>query len=156
MITFTPLPTKDVRALQAGGPDAYGNVPERAISDGDGQPCRHCLQQVPTGEEYLILAHRPFPDTQPYAETGPIFLCAKPCAPGGGADIPASLYMDAYLVKGYTKDNRIRYGTGAVTPTQSIPERAAEILKNPEIAYVHVRSAANNCYSVRIDREAER
>ncbi len=155
MITFTPLPTEEVRALQDGGRDAYGHLPERAISDGTGQPCRHCLRQVPKGETYLIIAHRPFPTTQPYAETGPIFLCAKHCAPGGGRAIPASLTAPAYIVKGYTRDDRILYGTGRVTPTNAIPERAAEILENPEIAYVHVRSAANNCYSVRVDR-AER
>ena len=154
MITFTPLPTDDVRALQDGGLDSYGNLPERAISDGHGQPCRHCLKEVPAGQDYLILAHRPFPRQQPYAETGPIFLCARHCEAGGGSAIPASLSMDHYIVKAYTEDNRILYGTGAVTETQAIPTRAAELLRDPKIAYVHVRSAANNCYSVRIDRQA--
>ena len=56
-------------ALQRGGPDAYGMPPERRISDGDGVPCRHCLRTVAAGKDYLVLAYRPFPEFQPYAET---------------------------------------------------------------------------------------
>ncbi len=50
LIHYVALPTDRVRALQAGGPDAYGMTPERRISDGDGVPCRHCLQNVRAGE----------------------------------------------------------------------------------------------------------
>ena len=78
-IRFNALPTDSVRALQCDGADAYGLVPERKVSDGDGVPCRHCLEGVAAGEDYLILAYRPFPALQPYAETGPIFLHAREC-----------------------------------------------------------------------------
>ena len=44
LLRYVALPTDKVRALQRGGPDAYGMVPEKRISDGDGVPCRHCLQ----------------------------------------------------------------------------------------------------------------
>tara|TARA_R110002072_G_scaffold3564_4_gene25555 strand:- start:932 stop:1042 length:111 start_codon:yes stop_codon:yes gene_type:complete len=33
---FSALPTDIVRAYQAGAPDAYGQAPEHAISDGPG------------------------------------------------------------------------------------------------------------------------
>lgn len=78
-IRFIALPSHEVAALQSGAPDAHGQLPERDISDGDGVPCRHCLTRVAKGEPYLILAYRPFPKEQPYAETGPIFLHADPC-----------------------------------------------------------------------------
>ena len=45
MFKITALPTDEVRALQAGGPDAYGTAPERVISTGAGNPCRHCLHK---------------------------------------------------------------------------------------------------------------
>ena len=50
------IPTDEVRALQRGGLDANGELPEHRISDGDGVPCRHCLRMVPSGEPYLVLA----------------------------------------------------------------------------------------------------
>ena len=150
--TFVPMETATARALQAGGPDAYGHIPERRVSDGDGIPCRHCLDVVPEGEDYLVLAHRPFATLHAYAETGPIFLCAKPCAPGGGTALPAFLDSPGYILRGYGPDERIVYGTGGVVETQGIPERAKTLLDRTDVAFVHVRSASNNCFHCRIER----
>jgi Protein of unknown function (DUF1203) len=151
-IRFTPIPTDLVRAYQAGGPDANGQVPERGVSDGGGNPCRHCLQMIPAGAGMLILAHRPFPAPQPYAEVGPIFLCDDACTAGGGADLPEVLESPEYIVRGYSQENRIVYGTGAVTPLADLATRADTLLADDRVAYVHVRSARNNCFQVRIDR----
>lgn len=151
---FVALPTDTVRALQAGGPDAHGHIPERAVSNGVGTPCRHCLKNVPEGAEMLILAHRPFGETQPYAETGPIFLCADSCARGGGDSLPEILEASPlYLIKGYNAHHRIVYGTGTLVPPAEMATASAAILADADIAYVHVRSASNNCYLARIDRD---
>jgi hypothetical protein len=149
---FVAIPTEVVRAYQAGGPDANGQVPERKVSDGGGNPCRHCLKLIPDGAGMLVLAHRPFPVPQPYAEVGPIFLCADECQAGGGEAVPEMLASSDYIVRGYGADDRIVYGTGGVVATGAIPARAAALLADPRVAYVHVRSARNNCYQVRIER----
>ena len=149
---FNPIPTEIVRAYQAGLPDANGQVPERKVSDGDGNPCRHCLMMIPEGAEMLVLAHRPFPALQPYAEVGPIFLCAESCEAGGGAAVPEMLASSDYILRGYGADDRIVYGTGAVVPTARVLAEAGMRLADPRVTYVHVRSARNNCYQVRIDR----
>jgi Protein of unknown function (DUF1203) len=150
---FTPIPTPIVRAYQAGGLDANGQKPERGVSDGDGNPCRHCLQMIPKGTAMLVLAHRPFPAPQPYAELGPIFLCAERCdAPEDAAQMPEILASPDYILRGYGANDRIVYGTGGVVPTGQIAAEAAAKLANPNVAYVHVRSARNNCFQVRIDR----
>ena len=151
---FKALPTGAVRALQAGASDAYGMTPERKISDGDGVPCRHCLRNVDAGEAYLVLAYRPFPALQPYAETGPIFLHAQGCdrAPEAGTLPELFSRTAAYIVRGYDAGDRIIYGTGAVVPTTDIPERAGKLLARGDVAYLHMRSAKNNCYQCRIER----
>lgn len=150
---YTALPTDIVRAYQDGAPDAYGNTPEAAVSDGHGNPCRHCLNNIPKGAGMLILAYRPFDGLHPYAETGPIFLCADHCARGGGTPVPAILQSSPdYLVKGYSSEDRIVYGTGAVIPAPDIATRAADLFKDARVAYLHVRSSRNNCYQARIDR----
>lgn len=152
-ITILPLPTATVRALRAGGPDAYGRPAERRVADGAGNPCRHCLNFVPEGAEMLVLAHRPFPELQPYAETGPIFLCAGDCAPWAGDGVPPVLQASPdYLLKGYTADHRILYGTGRVVAREALAEYAADLLDRVEIAFVDVRSARNNCFQARIIR----
>lgn len=150
-IRFHPIPTDTAAALWNGGTDSYGMRPERRISDGDGVPCRHCLEGVRAGEPYLVLAHRPFPELQPYAETGPIFLHAEPCSAFSGVGVPSMLDSRDYIVRGYDGHDRIVYGTGAVTPTEEIPAYAETLLARSDIAYVHVRSARNNCYQCRIE-----
>jgi hypothetical protein len=75
------LPTEAMRALRAGGPDAYGRRPEGGhVPDGEGVPCRQCLRHVPAGGFCPILAHRPLAAIQPQAGTGPIFPCADASA----------------------------------------------------------------------------
>ena len=153
-ILFRAIKTIEARQFQAGGTDAYGLAPERRVSDGDGVPCRHCLQDVAVGEDYLILAYRPFPAPQSYAETGPIFLHAKACERAVEQnETPAMLKRrEAHLIKGYGPDDRIVYGTGKVVPSADLEKEAAKILQRGDVAYVHVRSALINCFTCRIDR----
>ena len=103
MPRFLPMPTEVARACQAGGVDSHALLPERRVSDGGGNPCRHCLRMIPEGKGMLVLAHRPF-------------------------------------------------GTGGVVPTGRIVARAEELLVMPGVAFLHVRSARNNCFQVRIER----
>lgn len=151
-LAFVAMPSSEAAAYRGLAPDAYGLTPERRISPG-GYPCRHCLGDIKAGEAYLTLAYRPFPALQPYAETGPIFLHAEPCASYEAREVlPPMLGSPDYIVRGYGADDRIVYGSGGVVPTGAIMTRAKELLADPDIAYLHVRSARNNCYQCRIER----
>jgi hypothetical protein len=37
-------------------------------------------------------------------------------------------------------------------PTEEVAAYAETVFDDPRVAYVHVRSARNNCYQMRIDR----
>lgn len=102
----------------------------------------------------LVLAHRPFVCLQPYAEAGPVFLCAHDCARWDGEGTPPIFHNGAEerLVKGYSADDRIVYGLGQIVPGKQVPDRARTVLNDPRVAYVHVRSSTNNCFTCRIDR----
>ena len=154
MIRYLAIQTEIARALQGGAADAHGQVPEQQVSDGDGVPCRHCLQDVAAGEPYIVLAYRPFPELQPYAELGPIFLHAKPCVRAeDSTSAPAMLRKrKAHLIKGYGMNNRIVYGTGKIVASDDLDKEAAAIFERDDVAYVHVRSSVNNCYTCRIER----
>lgn len=152
MPNFTALPTETVTAYRHGAPDAHGQTPERTISDGAGNPCRHCLRYIPKGQDMLVLAHCPFPDLQPYAEIGPIFLCAQPCVRHSGTKVPEIFTVSPdYLIKGYCAEDRIVYGTGIIVQKDQLMAQAEAIFANPQVAYIHLRSARNNCYQARID-----
>jgi len=153
-IHFTAMPTADAQSIWNGGIDAYGLTPERMTSDGPGHPCRHCLANIDAGKELFVFAYRPFPKLQPYAETGPIFLHAEPCRRYQAEEVtpPVLETSPDFILRGYGQDHRIVYGTGAVTIKAAIAAYAQQLLAYPEIAYVHVRSARNNCYQCRIER----
>jgi len=153
-LTFVALPSDLAQAYRAGAPDANGQPAERDVSDGAGVPCRHCLSEVAAGEPYLILAHRPFPTPQPYAELGPIFLHAGPCRRHpDSAETPAMLLgWERLLIRGYGQDDRIVYGSRQIVATGDLAASAQALLARPDTAYVHVRSASNNCYQCRIER----
>ncbi|MEL6464823.1 MAG: DUF1203 domain-containing protein [Pseudomonadota bacterium] len=154
MPTFTALPTDIVTAWRGGAPDANGQPPEPAVSDGNGNRCRHCLCLIPKGAAYLIVAHRPFATLHPYAEVGPLFVCADPCIrhQDDGALPQAMTTSPDYLIKGYSADERIIYGTGQIVPPKDMIAAANDLFDDPGVAFIHVRSSRNNCYQARIDR----
>ena len=152
-LIFKAMATVEARSYQSGVLDANGQAPEQYISQGDGVPCRHCLQEVPAGELFLVLNYRPFPELQPYAESGPIFLCAKACERHPDSAVVPQMFQnwDELLIRGYDNQNRIIYGTGQVVPIQNIPQVAKALFDDKRVRYIHMRSSTNNCYQCRID-----
>jgi hypothetical protein len=62
------------------------------------------------------------------------------------------LDRERFLIRGYGNDHRIVEGTGQVVPRADFTEAATNLLERPEVDYLHVRSASNNCYQCRIER----
>ena len=153
-LNFEAIPTSDTRNAQNGNPDANGQLPEHSISDGNGNPCRHCLTDIPEGEPMLILGYRPFLAPQPYAEVGPIFLCAKTCERHSNSKTLPNLFKTnkELLIRGYDDQDRIIYGTGQVTSLNQIESAITDGFKNEEIDYYHLRSASNNCFQIKVTR----
>jgi hypothetical protein len=153
MVRFVAMPTEEALALQAGGPDAHGQKPERQISDGDGVPCRHCLTRVAKGEPYLVLAYKPFASDQPYAETGPVFIHADACRRFEGEAVPEILTeRPEFVVRGYDARNRIVYESCTIVPGNRILEDAERLLEMPHVEYLHVRARTSTCYQCRVER----
>lgn len=150
-LIFHSYDSRWVANIRNGGGDAHGQPAERTTSDGGGNPCRHCLAFIPKGAPMLICAARPFPAPQPYAETGPIFLCGEACEAYSGEGAPPVL-LDSpdYLLKGYSEDYRIVYGTGQITLQEGVARAAADILARNGVAFVDIRSSRNNCFQCRV------
>lgn len=100
----------------------------------------------------LILAHRPFVELQPYAEVGPIFLHEKTCEHYDSEQLPDWFsFIDPAIIRGYGKDNWIRYETGNVIQGTQLRETCENILNDETIEYVHIRSKFN-CFQCRVER----
>lgn len=153
-LKFLPMPTDQYTAYINGKSDAHGNAPTLAISDGGGMPCRHCLDDIAKGDEYLTLAYSPFETKHAYAEVGPIFLHAKACTAYDANETPTSfLTREHYMMRGYSKTNKaIIYGTGKRVPSKDIEAEVAKILQDDDCEYVHLRSATNTCFACRVEQ----
>lgn len=133
-LNYNAIPTNFARSIQQGGNDAYGNRPDRIISDGQGNPCRHCLEEIPKGEGILVFAYKPFSGIHAYSETGPIFLCEKECERHQETAMPKIANgVDGYLIRGYDAEERIIYGTGDLVAKADIEAFARKTFGNPQV-----------------------
>jgi len=148
------MPTQQARAYQRGEPDANGQPPERHVSSGGGNPCRHCLETIEEGAEKLVLAYRPFDNIQPYAELGPIFLHGRSCERHDETrDLPEMFSRwGTVLVRGYGQDNRIQYQAAQTVPVKELTKKCADMLEDSQVAYLHIRTSQYNCYQCRVER----
>ncbi|MCK0068390.1 DUF1203 domain-containing protein [Kordiimonas laminariae] len=153
-LKFIGIPTDDVQALQSNGKDAYGMAPEVHPSSGPGCHCRHCLTTIKAEDDMLVLAYQPFEENQPYAETGPIFLHKETCDAYSNTSEKPEIFSrwDEVIVRGYSKDNRIDYHAAKVIKTAELELECRALLKNPEVAYLHVRTTKYHCFQCRIER----
>ncbi len=146
------MASAEVVRIREGGSDANGQPALTRVAEGLANPCRHCLGLIAPGDEKLVLAHRPFATSQPYAEVGPIFLHKEACPRYDGDALPAWFdFMDPALVRGYGADDWIRYETGDVVPGTELAAACRRILADATIAYVHIRSKYN-CFQCRVER----
>lgn len=151
---YLALPTNHVRDIQNGGPDANGQPAEVRHADNFRVPCRHCFQDVEPGQPYLTLAYSPFSTRNPYTETGPLFIHADACEPAQPSSTPPTLLQNEnYVVRGYNADERIVYGSGTVTPKEEVNACVEKVFTNPEVAFIHIRSAEDTCFQCRVERD---
>lgn len=151
-IVVRGLETTLVQALRTGGPDAHGQPALAVPAEGTGNPCRHCLGLIAAGQTKLVLAYRPFGQAQPYAETGPIFLHQAACERYEAGSLPGWMaHLQPALVRGYGADDWIRYETARVLPGHDLDAACRQILADPAVAYVHIRSKFN-CFQCRVER----
>lgn len=87
---------------------------------------------------------------------GQYFLCGDNCEPfEASGELPPILRTSPeYLIKGYSADDRIVYGTGQITTSGDMIDACESIFANSNVAYIHVRSARNNCYQCKMTRAA--
>lgn len=155
-LSYIAITSSKVKALRTGALDDNNQPAETSISDGDGNPCRHCLAEIALDQPMLILAHRPFDRLQAYAETGPVFLCANQCERHPeSAGLPDLYRHRQMLIRGYDQNDRIVYGTGKVIDMKDIEAEAGRLFEDSAVKFIHVRSPTNNCYHFRIKNQPD-
>jgi hypothetical protein len=138
------------RAARSELRDRFGN--ELAVRRDEARhQCRSCLELTRPGEGFLLLAHRPFAEPQPYAEVGPVFVHERECRPyERHGEYPPEFPRANVVLRGYGEGGEIV--DARLVLGQPVEEAISELFENPSIAYLHARNAAYGCFMFRIER----
>jgi hypothetical protein len=158
------IPSEVVAELRVR--DDAGSVPEEVTHEEGGAPLRCCLRRAKPGERMLLASYAPLrrwaartgANPGAYAENGPVFLHAEPCAgPDGGGDPPVAMHGPRRVLRAYSDQGRILRGTllqssGEDWTEVDGPLRA--LLADEQVAMVHIRTVEQGCFLMAAHRSA--
>src|SRR6185312_14969270 len=79
-LVFEAIPQARLREIKAAGVDDAGHQLTVQVDLEGGSPLRCCLRESDPGERMLLIAYTPPGTCGAYAERGPVFIHADPCA----------------------------------------------------------------------------
>jgi hypothetical protein len=146
-LVFEPIPLMVLDQIRAAGVDEAG-LPLTLQTDPDGgSPLRCCLRETRPGEQVLLISYTPPGTRGAYAERGPVFIHAQPCAgyatPG---QYPPALSHRQQVVRAYDHEGRIAGGT-LVADGSAALTAIRDYLGRPDIPLVHLRNVGYGCYN---------
>ena len=128
-----------------GAPDHKTSIVEAEQS----APCRHCLSWAKPGERVILFPYQAIAAHQPYAESGPIFVHAEPCARyAPTSEFPPDL-RNGRAIRAYNEQHEI---VAAEIAKGAPEETAARLLQDKAVRFLHVRSASHGCYTFGVER----
>lgn len=146
---FSGIDLAELNRVLSVGIDHGDNPVEPYLDTVGGWPLRCCLSYSEPEAQIALLAWSPFAWKGVYAETGPIFVHATPCAgPETVSALPAKLDAHPMVLRPYTHDHRIAYHRVQQVPAgESLAAHTAELLKHDDVEFVHGRNVTGGCYS---------
>jgi hypothetical protein len=103
-------------------------------------------------DERLLLTYDPFMDLESLPLPGPIYLHAKDCTRYEYENAyPEDLRFIPTTMNAYGR-GRVLREVRYVEPNGDAEGTIAELLGNPDVAYIHARNTEAGCYMFRIER----
>ena len=146
-LAYLPMPVEIAAEARRTLRDRFGH---QLKVERNQAPCRSCLRISKEPEDLILLSYQPLPDTNPYAEIGPIFIHARECVPYHSGDFPADFLDRELVVRAYGHDGRI--ADALVAAPGDAEGAAAGFLANDRIAEAHVRHRSYTCFDFKIVR----
>lgn len=129
----------------------YGFPAHREVAGGR-TPCRHCLELVKLNVEELILfTMDAFHGLAVPPSPGPVYIHAEGCTRYEGAGAIPETYRGRLLtLEAFGADRKL---VAEVRTANSNEEGLAnELLQNPAVEYINVRSTEAGCFLFRLER----
>jgi len=148
-----PLPISVAVRIRETRLDDFGHrLSVSVATENDTGPCRSCLTVFAPGEGRLLFSYAPNQYDHPYNEIGPVFIHEQECQPYADHEsFPPELRTRRPLTL------RCYDGDGLMIGAELVGDRAVEqviesLFENPEVRYLHARTASVGCYIARIER----
>jgi hypothetical protein len=134
--------------VRTTGADGHGNQLQPFAATGQGEPLRCCLRYAEPGEEITLISYAPFERPSVWREVGPVYIHAAQCdgftATGR---LPEQLATGPRVLRTYRADETMNYEHNTVVTDEVDLEPIIErLLSKPDVATVHVRSLAPQCF----------
>jgi len=151
-LIFEAIPQARLREIKAAGVDESGNQLTVQVDTEGGSPLRCCLRESDPGERMLLIAYTPPGTRGAYAERGPVFIHAEPCAGYlTPSRYPPGLSHRLQVVRAYDRDGRIAGGV-MVNDGEHAMTVIRELLTRPDVSLVHLRNVGYGCYNFAVRR----
>ena len=151
-LVFEAISQARLQEIRAAGVDEAGNrLTVRGETSG-GSPLRCCLRESAPGEQLLLIAYTPPGGRGAYAERGPVFIHAEPCAGYlTPSRYPPGLSHRLQVVRAYDRDGRIAGGV-MVNDGEHAMTVIRELLARPDVSLAHLRNVGYGCYNFAVRR----
>ena len=118
-----------------------------------GFPCRISLDDVPIGEEVMLVSYQHHAADTAYAQCGPIFISAKPALPGRYVDdIPPALARRTLSLRAYDAGGMMV--DAALVEGQAAKPAILAMFENPLVARIDAHNATRGCFAAHIRRHS--
>lgn len=155
--TVHAIAPDELDRVRARGVDDHGNPVEPFVSGGDDQ-LRCCLRLSRAAESLLVMAHAPLASRRPWTEVGPVFVHTFTCrAPEPDAGLPEFVTQGPRVLRSYTAEGALHYpGIRVTAAGDDVGTAVSELLDDPDVAEVHVRNLAAQCFILRVTRSVDK
>lgn len=160
-MTFRVLPIESGVLEELRKSDDAGREPQIYIEDDEyGQPLRCCLRRSKPGERIALVSYAPLrrwardndAEPGPYEEVGPVFIHAETCDGPENPAWPEALRGDRRVLRAYNSNGEILGGSLLDGRTELSERTADDLLRDPEVALVHVRAVEFGCFLFEVRR----
>jgi hypothetical protein len=150
-----PIATEIAERFRQTGEDDYGNPIRRMeASDGNGFPCRHCLEAGVAGDTMLLGSYNLPRPLGIYWTPSPIFVHARSCrAFTAKNEIAPTVSVNALVsVRAYDGSDQLIYDLGEVCAGDVADTPLERALADPRTEFVNIHTARPGCLLTRVER----
>jgi hypothetical protein len=154
-VRYLPIDPDRLAAMRERGTDDFGN-PWTPFPARGWEPLRCCLRRPERGEPVALITYSPWTRPDPWMEAGPVFVHSGPCAGyAGTGSYPAEFADSPRMLNPFDRAGARAYEhITFVGPDDDHDAAVRKLLANPEIGFVHVRSAEAGCFTFEARRAA--